>query len=161
MEQPSSKELFTLFVYGTLKCGFDNHGRFCEGVLAVEKATVCGRLYDLPFGFPALIVSEETIHAAGTANPALDTATQRRLNGAALPAPFDDGPSAYGELLTFDDPEDRLPKLDHLEGFDPEGHSLYRRVLVPVRTTTQTVFAWAYVIEKPSGNYLPGGHWPA
>jgi len=39
----------------------------------------------------------------------------------------------YEELLTFDDPEDRLPAIDRLEGFHPGGPCLYRRVLVPVQ----------------------------
>lgn len=29
----------------------------------------------------------------------------------------------YGELLTFDDPESRLPAIDRLEGFRPGGSS--------------------------------------
>ena len=38
--------------------------------------------------------------------------------------------AVYGELLTFDDPETRLPPIDRLEGFRQGGRSLYRRVLV-------------------------------
>ncbi len=40
--------------------------------------------------------------------------------------------AVYGELLTFDDPESRLPAIDRLEGFRPGASSLYRRVLVLV-----------------------------
>ncbi|HOS81062.1 MAG TPA: gamma-glutamylcyclotransferase [Verrucomicrobiota bacterium] len=39
----------------------------------------------------------------------------------------------YGELFTFDDPENRLPAIDRLEGFHPGGPCLYHRVLVPVQ----------------------------
>ena len=38
----------------------------------------------------------------------------------------------YGELLTFNDHETRLPAIDRPEWFHPGGLSLYRRVLVPV-----------------------------
>lgn len=160
MDHPSSGELL-LFVYGTLKRGFHNHTLFCEGVLRVEEAAVRGELHDLPFGFPGLVVPPETIRTTGTADPALDAATQRRLNGAAPPAGRTDGPRAFGELLAFDDPGERLPQLDYLEGFDPKRESLYRRVLIPAKTPTRTILAWAYAIEKLAGTHLPGGRWPA
>ena len=152
---------FFLFVYGTLKCGFENHAGFCEGALHTEDAIVCGDLYDLPFGFPALVVPQEAIRATGTTDPNLDVATQHHLNGTSTEPPKEGSPQAFGELLTFDDPGDRLPKLDHLEGFDPEGQSLYRRVLIPAETETGSVLAWAYAIEKPTGTHLPGGRWPS
>jgi gamma-glutamylcyclotransferase (GGCT)/AIG2-like uncharacterized protein YtfP len=161
MESEHLEEPFLLFVYGTLKCGYGNHDRFCKGVLQIEEAAVFGGLYDLPFGFPALVVPDETIRATGTTNPAQDITTQHRLNEAFAASPQDSGSQAFGELLSFDDPEKWLPKLDHLEGFVPGEHSLYRRVLIPVETATRTVLAWAYAIEKPTGTHLPGGSWPA
>ncbi len=48
----------------------------------------------------------------------------------------------YGELLSFDDTESRLPAIDLLEGFHPDGSSLYRRVPVPVNTMKAIVLAW-------------------
>lgn len=64
--------------------------------------------------------------------------------------------------MIFDDPEERLPALDALEGFDPDGNSLYRRVLVPVELpeTGPVPPAWTYTIRNPAGVHLPGGHWP-
>ena len=161
MRARTSEEPFSLFVYGTLKCGFSNHHGFCEGVLQVEEAFVPGDLYDLPFGFPALVVPEDTIRATGTSDPIQDVIIQRRLNESPVALPQDGSPQAFGELLTFEDPVDRLPKLDHLEGFDPAGQSLYRRVLIPVETATRRIHAWAYTIEKPTGAHLPGGRWPS
>ncbi len=35
-----------------------------------------------------------------------------------------------GEILAFDDPKNRLPAIDRLEGLHPGGRSLYLRVLV-------------------------------
>jgi gamma-glutamylcyclotransferase (GGCT)/AIG2-like uncharacterized protein YtfP len=68
----------------------------------------------------------------------------------------------YGELLTFDDPESRLPAIDRLEGFHPGGPCLYRRVLVPVRTNGTVLPAWLYVVgDRWTGGCkeLTGGIW--
>ena len=131
-------QLLRLFVYGTLKRGFWNHDRFCRGVLTVEDAMVRGRLFETSSGIPVLEVPEEDILAVGTTNPLADVATCLRadthrqsqarvtarlfnpqstiINPQYEGAPW--GP-VYGELLTFDDPEDRLPAIDRLEGFTP------------------------------------------
>jgi len=148
-----------MFFYGTLKRGQRNHDRYCHGALRVEEATVRGELYDLPFGYPALIVPEESIHAAGTGDPNRDAEKQRRLGREQVPTL--QGSRVFGELFGFDDPETRLPSLDRLEGFDPDASSHYRRVLLPVETSEGSgVLAWAYVVRESSGVYLPGGSWP-
>lgn len=156
VEGPS---LLALFFYGTLKRGQINHERFCRGYARAAQATVRGRLYDLPFGFPAIVVPREDVRATGTTNPLADAATQRRqADGVAHPKA---APRVSGELLVFDDFEERLPALDRFEGFDPEsGNGLYRRVLVPVVTRETSVLAWIYAIERPSGVHLPDGRWP-
>ncbi len=151
-----------MFFYGTLKRGHANHDPFCRGALFVREATVRGQLYDLPFGYPALVVPEEDVLAIGTAAPLRDAAEQRRLgreHGERLPG---SGPRVFGELFAFHDPAVRLPALDRLEGFDPEdGSSSYRRALLPVETTSNDyILAWAYVVEAASGVHLPGGRWP-
>lgn len=157
MAQPP---LLTMFFYGTLKRGHANHERFCRGYLRVEEATVRGRLYDLHFGYPALVVDERDVRAVGTADPLRDASEQRSSALVEMGPPG--GPRVSGELFAFDDPEERLPALDLLEGFDPaDASSPYRRVLVPVETTGGPVLAWAYVVERSSGVYLPGGRWPA
>ena len=128
-------QLLRLFVYGTLKRGFWNHDRFCRGVLAVDDALVRGRLFETPSGIPVLLVPEEDILAVGTTNPLADVATQARVVARMSdPEPTPDrlpkkgtgapwGP-VYGELLTFDDPDNRLPAIDRLEGFHPGGPCL-------------------------------------
>ena len=152
--------LLNMFFYGTLKRGHANHDRFCRGYLRVEEARTRGWLYDLPFGYPALVIDEEDVRAVGTADPASDASEQRSLGltGARLL----DGPRVSGELFAFSDPEERLPALDLLEGFDPAGRSsLYRRVLIPVETSGGAgLLAWAYAVERSSGVHLPGGRWP-
>ena len=151
---------FDLFVYGTLKRGQRNHDRFCNGVLAVQEATVLGRLYDLPLGFPALAVPRENVIGTGTMDYPADAERQRRVpaNLEALPG-WD---TVHGELLSFDDPEERLPALDGLEGFRPGEQSFYTRVLIPATLleTGTTVSVWAYAAEPESGAYLSGGCWP-
>lgn len=148
-----------MFFYGTLKRGQRNHDSFCRGALRIEEAAVRGALYDLPFGYPALVVPDESVHAVGTSDPTRDAERHRRLGREQLPSL--EGPRVLGELFAFDDPEARLPPIDRLEGFDPDASSHYRRVLLPVETNEGSgVLAWAYVVRESSGAYLPGGSWP-
>jgi len=44
-----------VFVYGTLKKGERNHDHFCGDALTIEPAVTTGRLYQTPYGFPAII----------------------------------------------------------------------------------------------------------
>jgi gamma-glutamylcyclotransferase (GGCT)/AIG2-like uncharacterized protein YtfP len=153
--------MLTMFAYGTLKRGERNHERYCSSALRVEGGAVRGELYDLPvFGYPELIVPEDSVRAFGTDDHAGDAELQERLS---LTRPPDlDGPWVFGEILFFDDPESRLPAIDRLEGFVPaDASSHYRRVLLPVETEEGGVLlAWAYVVREPSGTYLPDGRWP-
>jgi gamma-glutamylcyclotransferase (GGCT)/AIG2-like uncharacterized protein YtfP len=125
-----------------------------------REATVRGRLYHLPYGYPALIVPETDIRATGTTDYPADAE-----KGGVAEAGSQEGLSGwdtvYGEVLSFDDPGERLPALDRLEGFRPDEESFYRRVLTPatLSRTGATVLAWIYAIESESGVYLPGGRW--
>ena len=151
-----------VFVYGTLKRGQRNHERFCGNLASVQEAIVRGRLYELPYGFPGLVVPEADMLSAGTTDYLADTETGHSKKVGPLEKPL--GPTVRGELLTFDDPEKRLPALDDLEGFRPGEKSLYERVLIPVTLseTGAAIPAWTYVVEEPSsGLYLPDGYWPA
>jgi gamma-glutamylcyclotransferase (GGCT)/AIG2-like uncharacterized protein YtfP len=152
---------FAMFFYGTLKRGERNHGRYCVGALRIEGAAVRGELYDLSlFGYPALVVPEESIYMVGTGSPVRDVEEQRRFGREAVSPP--EGPHVFGEVSFFDDPGSRLPAIDRLEGFDPAVSSHYRRVLLPVVTDEgSSLFAWSYVVEEALGVYLPEGRWPA
>jgi len=171
--KPNTNGILRLFVYGTLKRGFWNHDRFCRGVLAIEDALVRGRLFETSSGIPVLEVPEEDILAVGTTNPLADVATQAQVTARmSNPEPTPDrlpkkgtgapwGP-VYGELLTFDDPENRLPAIDRLEGFHPGGPCLYRRVLVPILVNGAVLPAWLYAVgDRWTGNCKPliGGIW--
>ena len=161
--------MLKLFVYGTLKRGYWNHDAFCEGVLEIREAQVLGRLYEGP-GFPLLEVPDEDVHARGTADPLADVATQGRLSGrvGSCSRPERENATAgawgvvYGELLTFHNPESRLPPIDLLEGFRPGGHSLYRRVLVPVTVDGACELAWVYTVETTGikRRRIVSGRWP-
>jgi gamma-glutamylcyclotransferase (GGCT)/AIG2-like uncharacterized protein YtfP len=153
----------TLFVYGTLKRGHSNHDRFCRGVLDVKEATARGRLYELPFGFPALVVPKEDVRAEGTSDYPADARESGPSPDACIPKAHFGWGVVHGEILTFGDPEDRLPSMDSLEGYRPREPSLYRRILIPAAASAaeQAVLAWAYAVGSASGVHLPGGRWPA
>lgn len=148
-----------VFVYGTLKRGGRYHA-YCRGGLMTAEARLEGLLYDLPQGYPAIVVPEATILAVGTDDPADDAREAERLARRSLAEPR--APTVHGELYTFDDPERRLPALDGLEEFIPGNPaSPYRRVLVPVRSADVVMPAWTYAALRPRGRHLPGGRWPA
>ncbi len=153
----------TLFVYGTLKRGHSNHDRFCRGVLDVREATARGRLYDLPFGFPALVVPKEDVRAEGTSDYPADARRSGPSPGLCIPKAHPGWDVIHGEILTFGDPEERLPSIDGLEGYSLGEPSLYRRVLISAAQSgaKRAVLAWAYAVGSASGVHLPGGRWPA
>jgi len=168
----NTQGILKLFVYGTLKRGFWNHDRFCRGVLDVREAVVRGRLYEMHSGIPVLQVPDGDVLAHGTSDVWADVATQARISEqpASYPEPAQQSATAgdwgrvYGELLTFDDPDTRLPAIDRLEGFRPGGTSLYRRVLVPVcNEHGMALPVWLYI--GPSclidGRFLSSGRWPS
>jgi gamma-glutamylcyclotransferase (GGCT)/AIG2-like uncharacterized protein YtfP len=139
-----------MFVYGTLKRGYCNHDLFCRDVVSIENVTVRGRLYELPSGIPVLEVPKEDILAVGTTDPVADA-------GKWLPSGMhhalldkadvsDDWLAIHGELMIFSDPADILPPIDCLEGYRPGFKGVYRRVLLPTKTSDGLIIpAWAYV----------------
>jgi len=149
-----------MFFYGTLKRGESNHA-YCRGGRMTAEGRVEGRLYDLPQGYPALVVPETSVLAVGSDDPWGDARAGTALDRPGLPEPGT--PAVHGELYAFDDPEVRLPSLDELEDFSPaDPSSPYRRVLVPVRLDGGGVTAaWAYAARSPRGTHLPDGRWPA
>lgn len=151
----------SLFVYGTLKKGHKNHARYFHGVTDITDARLRGRLFTMPQGYPMMVVPEDDILATGTSDPVADLETQtrsvvftRRVPVAAGLAPRYDGwKDIPGELVHFDDLDWRLATLDELEGFRPDGASLYRRVLVPLTSHPGRV-AWTYVAPADMGGEI-------
>lgn len=136
-------------VYGSLKEGYWNHDRFCSGALHIEKATIRGRLYELPSRIPVLRVPDGDILSVGTSNPVADAAIQQSFEGRVTMATgcneslWD---MIHGEVIVLPDPRLSLPPIDRLEGFRPGLPSLYRRVLVPVlKNGDEWTAAWCYV----------------
>jgi gamma-glutamylcyclotransferase (GGCT)/AIG2-like uncharacterized protein YtfP len=127
-------------------------------VRSVRPATARGKLYVLPFGFPGLVVESESIFALGTGDYAADARLQREASASDV---FLDGGAVHGEVLRFDDPTERLPALDGLEGYRPGETSLYERVLIPTEVESRLQLAWAYALARPAGTLLPLGRWPA
>lgn len=139
-----------LFVYGTLKRGFANHGRFCRNAIDIRPASIWGRLYQLPAGYPALVIPESAILAHGTADPLADVATQAHFissffSTVAHYRPSGDWDLIQGELITLPDPLRDLPPIDRLEGFHPGFVSFYHRVLALIQLPDATSLAWLYV----------------
>jgi gamma-glutamylcyclotransferase (GGCT)/AIG2-like uncharacterized protein YtfP len=151
-----------LFVYGTLKRGQANHARFCANATDIAPAVTWGRLYALDRGFPTLEVPPEQILAHSADDPLADAATQARWPEVRFDRPERDWDLIHGELLTFADPWRDLPPIDRLEGFRPPGHSLYCRVLVPVRSDNRTLPlpAWTYDGVGLKGQGLRVMKWP-
>lgn len=165
--QSATPCITTLFVYGTLKSGQWNHDRYCHGAIRIESSTVIGRLYQLPQGYPALVIPEVHILAQGTADPLADAVTQARFAATVDPSshpsqPLGDWGLILGELITFTDPLRALPPIDRLEGFRPGlGPSYYQRVLVPAWSGGRVHCAWTYVMPGVSRHsLLPDGVWP-
>lgn len=50
--------MLKVFVYGTLKPGERNYQSYCTSAVEVVEAIACGKLYDLPMGYPAAVFPE-------------------------------------------------------------------------------------------------------
>jgi gamma-glutamylcyclotransferase (GGCT)/AIG2-like uncharacterized protein YtfP len=160
-----------LFVYGTLKRGFGNHRRLCQGLVCAEAAAIRGKLYDLPAGYPALVIPEASILAQGTEQPRADVALQRQFDAQPVVRSFAvnafGGQGGWGrvegEILTFREAV-CLPAFDRLENFLPGRRSHYQRVLarVSTRRNRAAVVAWLYVMKDPGpkARRLRHGRWP-
>ena len=149
----------SILCYGSLTT--DNwNSHFCRNGTSIEPATVCGRIYQLSPGYPALLVPAENIIAKGTASPTHDARTQydRNLDPVEFHTPGG-WYEVHGELVTFENPERDIPKIDALEGHPV----FYERVLLPVRKANNEVTtAWVYIMYRvPCDSILlKSGHWP-
>jgi gamma-glutamylcyclotransferase (GGCT)/AIG2-like uncharacterized protein YtfP len=150
----------SIFCYGTLKKDFPNH-HYCRNAISVEPATVCGKLYQLPPGYPGLQVPNDSILLTGIKD-AFESAQEQYQENNDMDFEFkihDGWNTVYGELITFADPERDIPPIDKLEGTP----FYYDRVLIPARKTGGSIIAaWAYVMYEIhfSARYLPDGIWP-
>ena len=138
------------------------HDRFCRNAVDIRPATIVGRLYQLPAGFPAVVIPEASILAHGTRDPLADACTQAAFaaRGVTMAEVEGDWDTVHGELITFPDARRDLLPIDRLEGFRPDGRGLYRRALVAARSEGGVGPAWVYHMTDGSrGRLLKGGSW--
>ncbi len=125
----------TFFFYGSLMERFRNFNRFVKKrVVSIEIGYCRGYLYNLPMGFPGLIVPDD-------------------------PCPT----LVAGEIMRFDKPMRMMKILDRLEHYIPgnEKRSIYLRRRMPVFTAAagdddtplRTVEAWIYVYPERHLSY--------
>ena len=149
-----------IFVYGTLQSGQAN-SHYCRNAISVEPAKVCGKLYQLPPGYPALQVPNISILLTGIKD-AFESAQEQYKENDDMDFEFkihDGWETVHGELVTFADPERDIPPIDKLEGTP----FYYDRILIPARKTDGSIIAaWAYVMHEihSSARRLPDGIWP-
>ncbi len=159
-----------LFVYGTLKRGFENHLRFFEPGIGLYPACGPGVLFDTPWNHPVARVPSNLVLACGSLNVTDDLVLQDQLSQG---EGVHDGASVsarrschiQGEILILENPEQDLPRLDLFEEFSPgDSASRFTRVLVWVCVRNRWVTAWMYaggsIFEKQVFHELPSGFWP-
>ena len=148
--------LLHVFVYGTLKRGYEHHRRLCGGFVEVIPARVRGRLYLLvDKGYPMLVVPPVSIVAHGTSDLPSDLIVFDEKQRTSAPAAHPHGgdwDAIEGEILVFDDPTTRLIQLDSLEEFWPDGSGEYTRVMVWTEPPEPRL-AWTYVAPA---DWAPG-----
>ncbi len=167
MEQsPPARQspMIDVFVYGTLKRGGRYHAAYCRGVESIADATVVGRLFALPAGYPMLVVPEASILARASGQAETDLAKMAAIQASDVQGPHLFEPpwrAIRGELLRFADPG-VLVRLDRLEEFIPGGGGLYERVIVAT-LGPQGQAVWTYVApggQLPAGAVEAGESWP-
>lgn len=165
-----------LFVYGTLKTGFAGHDRYCGGGLRAEPAWLPGRLFKLSPRVPIAVLPDDAILAVGSRDIPADLKIQERFQSEQVEGGTEEEAGSTGgwariegELLVFNDPEARLPRLDRFEEFYPGGESTYKRVLVRITLHSGLrCVAWTYAaavdttdLEPYEGRlWLPDQHAP-
>lgn len=152
-----------LFVYGTLKRGLANHRAFCARALQIQPATIIGRLYHLPVGYPAAQIPRGQILLEASHDPARDAGRQHRPRLPWSPEiPGEGWDEIHGEWIRLPDPVRTLPPVDALEDVRLDGRGAYRRALVSARTEAGPRPLWVYWMPRlpPGARYLPGGTWP-
>lgn len=130
--------LLRLFVYGTLKPGYQPHDALCRPWLHDHQpALVRGRIYHLPMGYPGM------------------TAEEGWVQGELLI--FDDPPTSV--LARLDAFEGYNPNL-------PAPSNAYNRQEIPVYNLNHQPLgtAWAYImsteyVRQVNGEWLPEGVW--
>ncbi|CAK0743686.1 Gamma-glutamylcyclotransferase [Gammaproteobacteria bacterium] len=152
--------IYSLFVYGTLKKGYENH-TLCQDVVSVTKASIWGRLYTSG-GIPFLDIPPSHMIEMGTEDYLADAAMQDKGNvkKAFHKKPNGDWDRIEGEVIEFSLPNPSVHDIDSLEGYRPGRTNLYSRVLAPVWIGDKRAYAWVYVRKQVEGMRRIS-RWPA
>ncbi|OQA87769.1 MAG: Gamma-L-glutamyl-butirosin B gamma-glutamyl cyclotransferase [bacterium ADurb.Bin236] len=120
-----------VFVYGTLKRGQRNHDRFCGDALTIESAVTTGRLYQTPYGFPAMF-----------------DAPDGQVFGEVMTFP------------DIEKTLERLDKLEGYRPGDSRSHYLRIEKSVRIVGIERVVHAWTYtyLISKLRSEFTPVPH---
>ncbi len=150
-----------VFVYGTLKPGESNYQRYCgDRVITNIPAIIPGKLFALPFGYPALLWEiGGNLAKVDIGQDVPDTQYSQQQ---------DQNYWVQGYLLTFANSQS-LVKLDALESYRPDRPPTaneYQRLEMEVfsRDFSSLGTAWVYVmsrerITRSRGIFLPQGVW--
>ena len=151
-----------MFLYGTLRKNESHHDLIGPWLVDTVPASIWGRLYHVPAGYPALEIPEEHIVAPGSGSPDADAERARRSPAPRLEPIDGDWGWVAGDLVTLSTANASLPPIDAYEDFHPGRVSLFKRVLTPVWVTaTSATLAWVYIsASKPEGPRLRDGAWP-
>lgn len=133
-----------VFVYGTLKKGYEFHDDYCIHAKRITPSQTWARLYDLPVGYPAIELSNALILCHGTLDYSQELKTQDTYSSLSFERPSGDWDLIKGELMEFPDITRDLGTLDKMEGYRPGNKCLYHRVLIPVKTDQGVTTAWTY-----------------
>lgn len=132
------------FVYGTLKPGEVNHWVCAPYIATIQPAIVSGRLYHLPFGYPAVTIEED-----GIVQGYLCSFTASKI------------------VSILDEFEQHDPQtFEHLAPGRAFAANQYSRKLLTIFTPKRSRlgYAWGYVMTREqirclSGQWVPGGIW--
>ncbi len=140
-------ETWSLFAYGTLMTTGSHHALIKDHLRSLEPASVRGRLYRHPTGYPVVAVPKEDHLLNGSSDLASDLSRGSRelLQLPLLSLAIPEWSLVTGELLRLPQSLRLLKKLDDFEGYHPAQQSLYSRTLIPVQTQTGLVAAWCYI----------------
>lgn len=163
-------DVFRLFVYGTLKPGFENHERLLKRAITTIPASCPGMLFDTPWKHPVARLSKDLILAYGQTDIGADRALQNHFQERGILPCQSWVPQAlegtiHGDILLLDEPGRDLPQLDQFEEYVPgASSSRFMRVLTWVSLDDQWVTAWMYVggsiFESQTFRELKTGIWP-
>lgn len=147
-----------LFVYGTLMRGESGHELYCVPCEYLGEAWLPGVIYQLPGGYPGLVLSPEQIFADAPGDLQDQIEHCRCVSDGVAVA--SDTPRVYGELIRLLDPASQIGAIDDYEDVHADRRGEYRRVLVALSFGNTSVMAWTYCLNRvPLGVPIVSGRW--